>query len=364
MDSLQKEVDELGVKIEQAFDALDLLRRDQELDEYEKEMALPEFWSDSAIAQEVVRKHAKLKQTVDPWLKLQRETQETKELISLEDESLEGEIAQQLKSMQKRYDALEYDLQFSGPYDDYDVIMTLQAGAGGTDAQDWAQILQRMYLRWAEAAGFKAQLIDESSGDEAGIKSATLVLSGHNAYGKLKGEHGVHRLVRLSPFNSAGSRETSFAMVEIVPQIDEPGDVEIGDDELKIDTYRSSGHGGQSVNTTDSAVRITHLPTGIVVAIQNEKSQIQNKEVAMKVLRSKLAQLKEEQHKEKISELKGPNKEAAWGNQIRSYVMHPYTMVKDLRTRHETADVKGILDGALDEFIDAYLQHSIGFTGE
>jgi peptide chain release factor 2 len=238
--------------------------------------------------------------------------------------------------------------------------VSIHAGAGGTDAQDWAQMLLRMYVRWAETSGYSVDTIEESVGDEAGLKSVTFEVSGNFVFGKLKGEHGVHRLVRLSPFNADNLRQTSFAKVEVTPKIDQPDAVAIDEKDLKIDVYRSGGRGGQSVNTTDSAVRITHTPTGIVVAIQNERSQIQNKETAMTILRSKLAQLQQEQHLENINELKGPNQSAEWGNQIRSYVLHPYKQVKDLRSRHETSDAEGVLDGKLDEFIDAYLEHFLG----
>ena len=237
--------------------------------------------------------------------------------------------------------------------------MSIYAGAGGTDAQDWAQMLLRMYVRWAEKNGINVQTIDESAGDEAGIKSVTLELSGSFAYGKLKGEHGVHRLVRLSPFNSDNLRQTSFAKVDVMPKVDSPQDLEIDEKDLRIDVFRAGGHGGQSVNTTDSAVRITHIPTNITVAIQNERSQLQNKEVALTILRSRLIQLQLEQHKERLDELKGPNQSAEWGNQIRSYVLHPYKQVKDLRTRYETSDVEGVLDGNLDALINAFLDYSL-----
>jgi peptide chain release factor 2 len=266
----------------------------------------------------------------------------------------------QLDQAEAAFQDLKAELRFSGPYDSHDAILGIHAGAGGTDAQDWTQILFRMYSRWAEQQQIGVKLIEESAGDEAGLKSVTLQLSGRDVYGHLKGEHGVHRLVRLSPFNSDNLRQTSFAKVEIMPVIDTPDEVDIDEKDLKIDVYRSGGHGGQSVNTTDSAVRITHLPTGIVVAIQNERSQLQNKEMAMTILRSRLAQLQLEQHAEKIGELKGPNEQAAWGNQIRSYVMHPYKQVKDLRTRYETSDIDGVLDGNLNPFIDAYLEYSLG----
>jgi len=354
--ALLDELQLLKDKVDRAFDRLDVLKKEETLKEYEKEMALPEFWSDSALAQEVTKKHAKLDKQLKPWIELSKNLQELYELSQLEDKSMLEELEKQLNDFQKVYDDLEFELNFSGPYDDHDALVSLQSGAGGTDAQDWAQMLQRMYTRWAESHKYKVELLDESAGEEAGIKSATLSISGPYVFGKLKGEHGVHRLVRLSPFNTAKSRETSFAMVEVVPQIDEPDKVEIDDKDLRIDVYRSSGHGGQSVNTTDSAVRITHIPTNIVVAIQNEKSQIQNREVAMKILRSKLAQLADEQHQEKISELKGPSKEVAWGNQIRNYVMHPYTQVKDTRSSHTESDVKAVLDGSIDNFIEAMLQ--------
>ena len=271
-----------------------------------------------------------------------------------------GELSQQLHSIATKYNRLKEELKLNGPYDDHDAIITLSAGAGGTDAQHWTQMLFRMYVRWAENNRLEIKTVDESPGDEAGLKSATLEVNGPFAYGKLKGEHGVHRLVRLSPFNADNLRQTSFAKVEVMPKINRPDDLAIDEKDLKIDVYRSGGHGGQSVNTTDSAVRITHLPTNIVVAIQNERSQLQNRETAMTILRSRLAQLQLEQHKEALSELKGPNQSAEWGNQIRSYVLHPYKQVKDLRTKYETSDPDAVLDGDLDAFINAYLEHALG----
>jgi peptide chain release factor 2 len=355
MSELTKALDELQVKVSQAFDTLSILRKEEELKEYETEMVSPDFWSDSAIAQEVSRKHAKLEKQIKPWLNLAKNLQDLHELVELEDKTMAKELEGQVHNAQKTYDALEFTLKFSGPYDDRDAIVTLHAGAGGTDAQDWVQMLLRMYSRWAEAHDYKVSLLEESAGDEAGLKSAVIEISGDYVFGKLRGDHGVHRLVRLSPFNSAGSRETSFAMVEVIPKINEPGAIEIDDKDLKIDVYRSGGKGGQSVNTTDSAVRITHEPTGIVVAIQDERSQLQNKETAMSILRSRLAQLMAEQHAEKLSDLRGPNTEAAWGNQIRNYVMHPYTLVKDTRTGYQENDVNAVLDGAIDGLIEQYL---------
>lgn len=358
MESLNKKIIGLQSKVKSAHENLEISAKLQELEKLSEQMSQSDFWSDSTNAQKVSQKHAKLEKLVTPWQQLLAKTDELVELSKMGDEALAGEIGEQLTQLEAEYAQMEEDLKFSGPYDDYNVVMTLQSGAGGTDAQDWADMLRRMYLRWAEKSGVKVQMVDESRGEEAGIKSATLIMSGENIYGKLKNEHGVHRLVRRSPFNSAGSRETSFAMVEVLPQIEEPDEVEVDDNDLRVDVFRAGGHGGQSVNTTDSAVRITHIPTGVVVSIQNEKSQIQNRETAMKILLSRLTVLRLQQQKEKISELRGPNKEAAWGNQIRNYVQHPYTLVKDSRSGFETTDVEAVINGDLDEMIQAGL--SIG----
>ncbi len=314
------------------------------------------FWDDNQAASKVMQRITSLEGQTEPWLKLQKDLEELVQLADLKDDSLADEINEQFQQLTQTYDSLKKQMRFTGPYDSHNAVFSIHAGAGGTDAQDWAQMLLRMYTRWAETEGLKVTTLDESSGEEAGIKSVSLEMQGSYAYGKLKGEHGVHRLVRLSPFNANNLRQTSFAKVEVFPEIDEPDAVPLDDKDLKIDVFRAGGHGGQSVNTTDSAVRITHVPTGIVVSIQNERSQLQNKETALTILRSKLAQLQLEQHAEKISELKGPNEQAAWGNQIRSYVLHPYTMVKDLRTRHETSQAQAVLDGELNDFIEAYLE--------
>jgi peptide chain release factor 2 len=321
----------------------------------------PGFWDNPAQAQEQMKRLTKLTARIEPWQKLRSQTTEIVEMLELGDASLHSDLNKQLEEIQSQLADLKKQLQFSGPYDDHDVLLSIYAGAGGTDAQDWTQMLLRMYTRYAESEkGYEVKLIEESAGDEAGLKSVTIEISGPFAYGKLKGEHGVHRLVRLSPFNAQNLRQTSFAKVEIMPKIDEPDTLPLDEKDLKIDVYRAGGHGGQSVNTTDSAVRITHLPTGLSVAIQNERSQLQNKETAMTILRSKLAVLQLEQHAEKISELKGPNQSAEWGNQIRSYVLHPYKMVKDLRTKHESSDPEAVLDGQIGPFIQAYLAASIG----
>jgi peptide chain release factor 2 len=317
------------------------------------------FWNNAAEAQQAMKRLSGLQDRVEPWQKLREAADDLAEMIGLNDETMESELRGQFDELQQKYDELREELKFNGPYDDHSAILSIHAGAGGADAQDWSHMLLRMYVRYAEKQGWKVETIDESPGENPNtIKSIVLEITGEFAYGNLKGEHGVHRLVRLSPFN-AESRETSFAKVEVMPEIDAPDEVEIDEKDLKIDVYRSGGHGGQSVNTTDSAVRVTHLPTGIVVAIQNERSQLQNKETAMTILRSRLAQLQIEQHAEKVSELKGPNEQAAWGNQIRSYVLHPYKQVKDLRTKHESSDPDDVLGGNLDPFVAAYLEHTL-----
>lgn len=351
MHDLQKQIAGLETDLNQAFEAAQIAEKELRLSDLNKQLEDPDIWKDNLKAQEVSKQQAKLQAQVAPWVELRAQTLELRELAALEDETLKEDIEGQLADCRQQFEQLRESLKYNGPYDDHDVVLRLQAGAGGVDAMDWTAMLLRMYVRWAEKADYKAAVLEESAGEEAGIKSAVISVSGVNAYGKLQSEHGVHRLVRLSPFNADNLRQTSFAMVEVLPQIDTPDEVEIDEKDLRIDTFRSSGHGGQSVNTTDSAVRITHIPTNIVVSIQNEKSQIQNKETALKILRSKLAQLQVEQHAEKISELKGPNQEAAWGNQIRNYVLHPYTLVKDTRTKFEVKDAQKILDGDLDSFL-------------
>jgi len=359
MEESQKTAEALAADIAQAAERLELGKHERELAALKTASQQPDFWQDNRRAQDAMRRIAKLEDRLAPWQDIRSRLADITELLRLGDTSMAEELRAQLTDIAAAFSALKEQLKLSGPYDDHDAIVSIYAGAGGTDAQDWAQMLLRMYLRYAEKSGFKTTMIDESVGDEAGIKSATFEVDGSFVYGKLKGEHGVHRLVRLSPFN-AESRETSFVKVEIIPKIDQPEDVAIDDKDLRIDVYRSGGHGGQSVNTTDSAVRVTHLPTGIVVAIQNERSQLQNKETALTILRSKLAQLQQEQHAEKIGELKGPSQSAEWGNQIRSYVLHPYKQVKDLRTEHVSSDPDKVLAGDLDDFINAYLDHSLG----
>lgn len=360
MDDLKKQILALHEDFTAGYDSVGVEQLSSELYDLKLLAEKPDFWQDTTKAQEISKKISKLETRVNPWEEIKTNIQDTTEMLELDDNSLANELSLNITQLTKKFNSLKSELKFSGRYDDYDALVTLSAGAGGVDAMDWAEMLERMYLRWAEAGKYKVDIIDRSTGDEAGLKSSSFEISGKFAYAMLKGEHGVHRLVRLSPFNADALRQTSFAKVEVVPIIDSPTDVEIDDQDLKIDVYRSGGKGGQSVNTTDSAVRITHLPTNVVVAIQNERSQLQNREKAMQILRSKLAQLKLEQHKEKVSELKGPNEQAAWGNQIRNYVLHPYKLVKDVRTGHETSDVDTVLGGGLDGFIDAYLNANLG----
>jgi peptide chain release factor 2 len=359
MEEITKRAQTLRDEVNSVWAALKLDEKQTKLTELSAALADPTIWQDTDKAQATAKQQAKLAAFVSPWQTIKEKLQEILELSQLNDTSLQTELDTQLTNLEQSFNERKQDLRFNGPYDDFDAIMSIHAGAGGTDAQDWAGMLLRMYVRWAEQNNLKAEIIEESAGEEAGIKSVTFEISGPHAYGKLKGEHGVHRLVRLSPFNSDNLRQTSFAKAEVTPKIDTPDAVEIDEKDLKIDVYRAGGHGGQSVNTTDSAVRITHLPTNIVVAIQNERSQLQNKETAMTILRGKLAQLQLEQHQQNVRELKGPNEQAAWGNQIRSYVLHPYKQVKDLRTRHETSDPDAVLDGKLNDFINAYLEYSL-----
>lgn len=291
---------------------------------------------------------------------LEQEMEETVTLWLLateEDEaSLESEIEREIKKLKQRFEALELQILLSGPYDRNNAIVTLHAGAGGTEAQDWVQMLYRLYIRWGERHGYKVETLDFLNGDEAGIKSATLSLSGENAYGYAKSEKGVHRLVRISPFDASGRRHTSFASVDVIPEVSEDNEITIDTEDLRVDTYRSGGAGGQHVNKTDSAIRITHLPSGVVVQCQSERSQTQNKVAAMRVLQAKLLELKRKEQEAEISEIRGEQQEIAWGSQIRSYVFHPYNMVKDHRTNEETGNVSAVMDGEIDAFIAAYLQ--------
>ncbi len=303
-----------------------------------------------------------LKDEVDRWNGLSKQVQDTLELASLGDESLSAELEAETEALEREIDRLEFLLLFSGTRDREDAILSLHAGAGGTDAQDWTEMVLRMYLRWAESNGYRTEIIDRLYGDEAGIKRVTLTVSGPYAYGNLRSERGVHRLVRLSPFDAAHRRHTSFTLIEVWPDIAEDISVSIDQSDLEVETFRASSAGGQHMQKNETAVRITHAPTGITVSCQNERSQAQNKETAMRVLRARLIQLEEEKQQEEIDELKGEHIEARWGNQIRSYVLHPYHMVKDHRTGHESGNTEAVLDGQLNPFIEAYLRSQMGST--
>lgn len=306
-----------------------------------------------------MKKISSLRQLVDDWNKLSQHVSYLLELAQLKDESLRAEITNELDEIELDLDHREFDVLLSGKYDQNNALLAIHSGAGGVDAQDWTEMLERMYLRWAENRGYKTDILDLSEGEEAGIKSVTIAIEGKYAYGYLRPEKGVHRLVRLSPFDAAHRRHTSFALVEVLPEVQDDVDVDINPDDLRIDVYRSSGAGGQNVQKNATAVRITHIPTGIVVTCQNERSQTQNRENAMRVLRSRLLEIKEEQHVATLAELRGEYTKAEWGSQIRSYVLHPYQMVKDHRTEYEVGNAQGVLNGDIDGFIQAYLRSNI-----
>lgn len=358
MQPLKKRVEALQIDIQTAYDQLAIDDKRVQLDQLDIELARPEIWNNPGLAQEKSKQQAAIAAMVEPWETLKAQTADIVELMELGDDSLLPEFEGQVAALETEFKERKKELLFSGVYDDHNAIIRITAGVGGTDAQDFAEMLERMYLRWAEKSSMKTQQVERSAGEEAGLKTSVIEITGPYVYGKLRSENGVHRLVRLSPFNSDNLRQTSFALVEVLPQIDAPDEVKIEEKDLKIDVYRSGGHGGQSVNTTDSAVRITHLPTSIVVAIQNERSQLQNRETAMKILRSKLAQLQMEQHAESLSDLQA-GESANWGSQIRNYVLHPYTLVKDTRTKYEEKDPSAVLDGKINGFIESYLESQL-----
>lgn len=361
LNALRPQLTELG-------EALGIDGAREEITKLVEQSSDPEFWNDMEKSQVVLKKLGALKARVGGFDKLSSDVDDADVLIELgneeEDMSLLAEAEQAVAAIEEELESQKLSTLLCGEYDANNAILTFHAGAGGTEAQDWAEMLLRMYTRWADRHGFKTSTLDMLDGEEAGIKSASILIDGVNAYGFLKGESGVHRLVRVSPFDSSGRRHTSFASLEVMPEIDDTVEVEIRPEDIKVDTYRSSGAGGQHVNTTDSAVRITHIPTGIVTACQNERSQIQNREVAMKMLRSKLIEIKEREQLERIEDIKGVQKEIAWGSQIRSYVFMPYTLAKDHRTGFESGNISAVMDGDLDGFINAYLKaQSLGRLG-
>jgi peptide chain release factor 2 len=340
----------------------DLPGKEQVLEELKKQSESPDLWNDPANAQRVMRQLAELREEVEGWRRYQQRLQDALELAQLGDESLSEELEREVQALEQEFEQRSLAAMFSGPYDAGNALLSIHAGAGGTDSQDWASMLMRMYLRWAERRGYKTEILDMTPGEEAGIKSVTIAVNGKYAYGYLRAEKGVHRLVRLSPFDAAHRRHTSFALVEVLPEIamDDP-EVVIDPKDLKIDVYRASSAGGQNVQKNATAVRIVHIPTGIVVTCENERSQTQNKETAMRILRARLFELKRAEKEEQIAMLRGEYVKAEWGNQIRSYVLHPYQMVKDHRTDYETGNTQAVLDGELDAFMIAYLRQ---FGGE
>ena len=359
-DELRLSLEALRPEIDDLSSALGLSAMRSEIEQLENRAAEPGFWDDMENSQKILQRTSNLKAKVEKYEKLDMRYEDTLALIELGNEEEDLSL---LEEAQSEVEAIKSDLErqrlstlLTGEYDANNAILTFHAGSGGTEAQDWAEMLYRMYSRWAAAHGFNVKEIDYLDGDEAGLKSAVLLIEGENAYGYLKSEAGVHRLVRVSPFDSAGRRHTSFSSLEVMPEINDDIKVEIPPEEIKMDVYRASGAGGQKVNKTSSAVRLTHIPTGIVVASQVERSQYQNRDVAMKMLISKLVEIKEREHLEKIEDIKGVQKEITWGSQIRSYVFMPYTLVKDHRTSFETGNINAVMDGDLDGFINAYLK--------
>jgi peptide chain release factor 2 len=325
----------------------------------ERETERADFWSDSTAAQKTMKAASKLREETESWGKFRDHLRDLKELAGLEDESLRGELEGEIAALEKDLERRSFTAMLSEPYDSDDALLAIHAGAGGTDSQDWAAMLERMYLRWAERRGYKTEILDRTDGEEAGLKSVTIAMDGAYAFGYLRSEKGVHRLVRLSPFDAAHRRHTSFALVEVLPQVAmDDAEIEINPSDLKIDVFRSSGAGGQNVQKNATAIRLTHIPTGIVVTCQNERSQLQNRENALRVLRARLVEMKRAEKDQEIAVLRGEYTKAEWGSQIRSYVLHPYQMVKDHRTDFETGNTQAVLDGELDAFMESYLRRA------
>ena len=359
LEDLKPTLNDLGEKLDQMRISLEIPAKEEKIAELEYKMGEPSFWDDAAAAQKLNQELAALKGGVDTYKGLMAKYEDAETLYEMGieegDASMEDDIRAELDLIAEGLETLQLEVLLSGDYDANDAILTLHAGAGGTEAQDWTQMLLRMYGRWAERHGFTVETADLQPGDEAGVKSATLFIKGHNAYGFLKSEKGVHRLVRISPFDSQARRHTSFSACDVMPEIDDAVEVPINMDDVRVDYYRASGAGGQHINKTSSAVRMTHEPTGIVVQCQNERSQLQNKEQCMKMLRAKLFELEQEKKEDEIAKLEGVQQKIEWGSQIRSYVFQPYTMVKDVRTNAETGNVQAVMDGEIDPFIRAYL---------
>jgi peptide chain release factor 2 len=359
MDSLISLLNSMKSRIDGLMAQLDIAGKKGRIAQLEEQSGAPDFWNDSDAAQKTMQEVARLKEEVDRWQNLATRINDALELAELDDRSLLDDLTTEVNALSETVERMAFQTLLSGPYDRENAILAVHAGAGGTDSQDWAQMLERMYLRWAEDNGHKVEIIERSEGEEAGIKSVMMSVKGEYAYGYLQSEQGVHRLVRLSPFDAAHRRHTSFAKVELWPDIQGPIDIEINENDLKIDTYRAGGAGGQHVQKNDTAVRITHIPTGIVVQCQNQRSQMQNRERALQILKARLFEIERRKQEAQLAALKGENVSAEWGSQIRSYVLHPYQMVKDHRTDHEVGNTAAVLDGRLNDFMDSYLRSKV-----
>ncbi|HDK5666149.1 TPA: peptide chain release factor 2 [Staphylococcus pseudintermedius] len=364
LSELKRNLDSYSAKLEQLRGFLDLENKETNIQEYEEMMADPQFWDNQERAQTIIDQNNAIKSVVNNYYEVAETLEEmiaTYELLQEEyDDEMKDDLEQEVIGFQTKVDQFELQLLLDGEHDANNAILELHPGAGGTESQDWTNMLLRMYQRYCEQQGFKVEIVDYQAGDEAGVKSVTMLVKGHNAYGYLKAEKGVHRLVRISPFDSSGRRHTSFASCDVIPEFNnEKIEVEINSDDITVDTFRASGAGGQHINKTESAIRITHHPTGIVVNNQNERSQIKNREAAMKMLKAKLYQLELEQKEQELAAIRGEQKDIGWGSQIRSYVFHPYSMVKDHRTNEETGNVNAVMDGEIGPFIEAYLRHQM-----
>lgn len=357
---IRNELEAMAKRLENYRESLNLTEKEARIAELENEMTYPDFWDNQEKAQKVIDESNGLKAMVDKYQDLANKYEDgevTLELIKEEpDAEMQEELGESIRALKKEFDDFELEILLNGPYDANNAILELHPGAGGTESQDWASMLLRMYQRFADKQGWKVETIDYLPGEEAGVKSVTLRIIGHNAYGYLKAEKGIHRLVRISPFDSSGRRHTSFVSCDVMPEFDDDIEIEVRTEDLRIDTYRASGAGGQHINTTDSAVRITHVPTGVVVSCQTERSQIKNRESAMKMLKAKLYQRELDEQQRKLDEIRGEKTDIGWGSQIRSYVFHPYSMVKDHRTNYEVGNTSGVMDGDIMPFIDAYLR--------
>lgn len=358
MESLVSQLSNLKKQVAALMKRLDIAAKEQEADELEQKASQPDLWDDPESAQQTMQRLARLREQISEWKQIESRVSDALEMTDLGNDMFD-ELTVEATELNQIIDRMSVQTLLSGEYDSKDAILAIHAGAGGVDAQDWAEILERMYLRWIEQNGYKAEVLERSEGEEAGVKSVTISVSGNYAYGYLQSEQGVHRLVRISPFDSAARRHTAFAKVELWPDIEEDIDIDINPNDLRIDTYRASGAGGQHVQKNDTAVRITHVPTGIVVQCQNQRSQVQNRERALQILKARLFEMERRKQEAELAALKGDNIDAGWGNQIRSYVMHPYQLVKDHRTNTEIGNLQAVLDGRLEDFMESYLRYKV-----